>query len=112
MSIRDTDLHLSLMDTDPDGHELSLLFFIIALEALSCKFRADIPWQDFYADELVINTDSFDECVRRPMAWKDALERKGLKVNAGKTNITICWTGLEFKQRSGRFLCAVCHTLV
>lgn len=101
---------MSIRDTDPDGHVLSLLLFIVVLEALCCKFCADIPWQDFYADELVINTDSFDECVRKFLAWKDALERKGLKVNAGKTKIMICCTGLDLLQSSGRIQCAVCHT--
>ena len=38
------------------------------------------------------------------------MEKKGLRVNAGKTKIVICRTGLDLLQSSGEFLCAVCHT--
>ena len=33
-----------------------------------------------------------------------------LRVNAGKTKIMICGTGLDLLQSSGEFPCAVCHT--
>ena len=36
------------------GSVLSLLLFIIVLEALSCKFFSGVPWEDLYADDLVI----------------------------------------------------------
>ena len=42
--------------------------------------------------------------------WKEAMEKKGLRVNAGKTKIMICGTGLDLLQSSGEFPCAVCHT--
>ena len=35
------------------------------------------------------------------------MEVKGLRVNAGKTKIMICGTGLDLLQSSGKFLCAV-----
>ena len=38
------------------------------------------------ADALVIIADSMEECVRRLPTWKEGMERKGLRVNAGKTN--------------------------
>ena len=31
-------------------------------------------------------------------------------MNAGKTTIIICATGLDLKQRSGNFPCAICRT--
>ena len=37
-------------------------------------------------------------------------EKKGLRVNAGKTKIMICGTGLDLLQSSGEFPCAVCRT--
>ena len=55
------------------------------LEALSQEFRAGVPWEDLYADDLVIIADSMDECVERLLTWKEAMERKGLRVNASKT---------------------------
>ena len=55
----------------------SPLFFIIVLEALSREFRAGVPWEDLYADDLVIIADSLEECVRRLLIWKEAMERRG-----------------------------------
>ena len=47
------------------GEVHSPLLFIIMLEALSCEFRAGVPWQDLYADDLVIIVDCMEECVRK-----------------------------------------------
>ena len=49
-------------------------------------------------------------CVRRLLTWKEAMEEKGLTVNAGKTKIMICGMGLDLLQSSGEFPCAVCRT--
>ena len=40
------------------------------------------------------------------------MEKKGLRVNAGKTKVMICGTGLNLLQSSGEYPCAVCHTKV
>ena len=40
------------------------------------------------------------------------MEKKGLRVNAGKTKVMICGTGLDLLQSSGEYLCPVCHILV
>ena len=92
------------------GSVLSPLLFIIVLEALSREFRSGIPWEDLYADDLVIIAELLEECVRRLLTWKEAMEKKGLRVNAGKTKIMICGTGLDLLQSSGEFPCAVCRT--
>ena len=68
------------------------------------------PWEDLYADDLVIIAESLEECVRRLLTWKEAMEKKGLIINAGKTKIMICGTGLDLLQSSGEFPCAVCGT--
>ena len=62
-----------------------------------------------YADDLVIIADSLEECVRRLLIWKEAMEKKGLRVNAGKTKVMICGTGLDLLQSSGEYPCAVCR---
>ena len=92
------------------GSVLSPLLFIIVLEALSREFRAGVPWEDLYADNLVIIADSLEECVRRLLIWKEAMEKKGMRVNAGKTKVMICGTGLDLLQSSGEYPCAVCRT--
>ena len=92
------------------GSVLSPLLFIIVLEALSCEFRSGVPWEDLYADDLVIIAELLEECVRRLLTWKEAIEEKGLRVNAGNMKIVICGTGLNLLQSSGEFPCAVCRT--
>ena len=83
------------------GSVLSPLLFIIVLEALSCKFPSGVFLEDLYADDLVIIAESLEECVRRLLTSKEAMEEKGLRVNAGKMKIIICGTGLELLQSSG-----------
>ena len=80
------------------------------LKALSREFRASVPWEDLYADDLVIIAESLEECVRRLLICKEAMEKKGLSVNAGKTKVMICGTGLDLLQSSGQFPCTVCRT--
>ena len=59
------------------GSILSPLLFIIVLEALSREFRSGVPWEDLYADDLVIITEWLEECVRRLLTWKESMEKKG-----------------------------------
>ena len=49
---------------------------VIVLEALSHKFRSVIPLEDLCADDLVIITVLLEECVRRLLTWKEAMEAK------------------------------------
>ena len=85
------------------------LLFIIVLEALLGEFRSGVPWEDLYADDLVIIDESLEEYVRKFLTWKEAMEKKGLRVHAGKTKIMICGTGLDLLQSSGEFPCVVCR---
>ena len=89
------------------GSVLSPLLFIIVLEALSRELRSGVPWEDLYADDLVIIAESLEECVRRLLTSKEAMEKKGLRVNAGKTKIMICGRGLDLLQSSGEFTSVV-----
>ena len=87
------------------GSVLNPLLFIIVLE-----FQTGVPWEDLYADDLVIIADSLKECIRKLLIWKESMERKGVRVNAGKTKIMICCVGLDLLQGSGKFPCAICST--
>ena len=90
------------------GSVLSLLLFTIVLEALSREFRSGVPWEDLCADDLVIIAESLEECVRMLLTKKEAMENKGLRVNAAKTAIMFCGTGSC--ESSCEFPCAVCGT--
>ena len=89
------------------GSVLSPLLFIIVLEALSREFRSGVPWEDLYADDLVIIAESLEECVRRLLTWKEAMEKKGLsKCRKDKDHDLRYGTGLpaEFRRVSMRCL--------
>ena len=58
------------------GSLLSPLLFIIVLEALSDEFPASVPWEDLYADELVIIADSLEECVMERSHGEEGVEGK------------------------------------
>ena len=45
------------------GSVLSPLLFIIVLEALLCVLLSGDPWEDIYADHLVIITELLEEYV-------------------------------------------------
>ena len=44
-----------------------------------------VPLENLHADDPVIIADSMKKSVRRLLTWKEGIERKGLRVNAGKT---------------------------
>ena len=66
--------------------------------------------EDLHADGFVITADSLEECVRGLLIWKEAMEKKGLRVNAGKTKVMVCGIGLDLRQSSGEYPCAVYRT--
>ena len=43
------------------GSVLSLLLFIIVLEALSREFRSGFHWEDIFANDIGIIAESFEE---------------------------------------------------
>ena len=52
---------------------------------------------------LLSSLNRSKKCVSRLLTWKEAMEEKGLRVNAGKAKIMICGTGLDLLQSSGEF---------
>ena len=80
------------------GSVLSPLLFIIVLEALSCEFCSGVPWKDLFTNDLVIIAELLEECVRRLLTWKEAMEEKGRKDEDHDL------------LSSGEFPCAVCRT--
>ena len=81
---------------------LSSLLFITVLEALSQEFRTGCPWENLYADDLVIITESPEELQQTLILWETNMEDKGLQVNMGKTKVLKSGPGLDALQKSGR----------
>ena len=67
------------------GSVLSPLLFTVVLEALSRHVRKGLPWELFYADDLVLLAEYREILMEKIKIWKEGLESKGLKVNIGKT---------------------------
>ena len=53
-------------------------------EALSIEFREGLPVELLYADDLVL-AESEELLMEKLRKWKNGMEAKGLRVNAGKT---------------------------
>ena len=92
------------------GFVLSPLFFIIVLEALSREFRTGCPWELLYADDLMISAESMEELLVKVQTWKTEMEKKGLRVNMGKTKIMESGINLDVLKKSGKYPCGVCQS--
>ena len=92
------------------GSVLSPLLFIILLEALSREFRTGCPWELLYADDLMISAESMEELLVKVQTWKTEMEKKGLRVNMGKTKIMECGINLDVLKKSGKYPCGVCQS--
>ena len=92
------------------GSVLSPLVFIIVLEALSREFRTGCPWELLYADDLMISAESKEELLVKVKTWKTEMEKKGLRVNLGKTKIMESGINLDVLKKSGKYPCGNCLT--
>ena len=89
------------------GWVLSLLLFIIVLEALSREFHSGFPWEDLFARDLGIIAESFEEHVGRLLTWKEAMEEKGLSKCMKDKDHDLCYRPgppAEFRRVSMRSL--------
>ena len=91
------------------GSVLSPLLFTIVLEALSKEFRKGLPWELLYADDLALMAESRAELLVKIQRWKEGMERKGLRVNMGKTKVMKCQFSSVQAVDTGQWPCGVCH---
>ena len=75
------------------GSVLSLLLFILVLEALSQEFRTGCPWHLLFADDLVTIAESAEELCRKLTSWKVNLDNKGCEHEEDQTHIP--WSKYE-----------------
>src|SRR5271163_2987261 len=90
------------------GSVLSPLLFTSVLEALSMEFREGLPWELFYADDLALLAES-KELLVKIKRWKEGMERKGLRVNMGKTKVMRSQFSDVQAVDSGKWPCGVCR---
>ena len=58
------------------------------MEEATKECRIGDPWELLYADDLVLTAKTKVEGERTFKEWKQAMERRGLKVNMAKPKIT------------------------
>ena len=75
------------------GSVLSLLLFIIVLEAFSQEFRSGVPWEDLCADDLVIIAESLWGMCQRALD----LERS----NGKERTESKCWKDKDYDLQYG-----------
>ena len=64
---------------------LSPFIFAIIIYALIDGIRTDTPWQLMFADDVVLcatGTDSLEDDLE---IWREALEKRGMKISRNKT---------------------------
>ena len=91
------------------GSVLSPLLFVIVLEALSMELRTGCPWEILYADDLMVSAQSMDELLVKLRTWRSEMEKKGLRVNMGKTKLMVSGSNLDVLRKSGKYPCGVCQ---
>ena len=67
------------------GSTLSPFIFAIIKNRLTENIRKDAPWDMLFADEIVLSRLIHRELEEDLEIWRNALERRGLKVNRSET---------------------------
>ena len=84
------------------GSVLSPILFNIVMQAIADNFKAGLPWELLYADDLVLLAESRAELERRLMEWIGRLKEKGLRVNIGKTKVMNCKVDVGQVEKNSR----------
>ena len=58
----------------------------------------------------MISAESMEELLVKVQTWKTEMEKKGLRVNMGKTKIMESGINLDVLKKSGRYPCGVCQS--
>ena len=67
------------------GSALIPFLFAIIIDRLTESIRKDAPWNMLFADEIVLFRQNHRELEENLEIWRNALEKRGLKVSRSKT---------------------------
>ena len=90
------------------GAVLSPLLFIIVMQAVTKHVSTGLPWELLYADDLVVMAETEEELRVKLISWKGEMEKKGLRVNIGKTKVMCSELGKGRVNKSANYPCGVC----
>ena len=74
------------------GSALSPFLFAIIMDALTDDIRKETPWQMMFADDVVLCAREKESLRDDLEAWREALEKRGMKVSRAKTEY-MCLNG-------------------
>ena len=74
------------------GSALLPLIFAVVADVVTEHAREGPLIEILYADNLVLMSESLEDLRERFQRWRSALEGKGLKVNVGKSKMTVSGT--------------------
>ena len=66
------------------GSALSPFFFAIIMDKLTENIRKDAPWDMLFADDIVLFRQNHRDLKDDLEIWRNALERRGLKLSRSK----------------------------
>ena len=67
------------------GSTLSPFLFAIIMDKLTEDIKKDTPWDMLFADDIVLSRQNHRELEDDLEIWRNALEKRGLKVSWSKT---------------------------
>ena len=67
------------------GSSLSPCLFAMVMDRMTDEIREEAPWTMMFADDIAICGESKKQVEEKLESWRYALERRGMKVNRGKT---------------------------
>nr|XP_033493144.1 uncharacterized protein LOC117263658 [Epinephelus lanceolatus] len=67
------------------GSALCPFFFAMVMDRLTDEVRQECPWTMMFADDIVICSESREQVEENLERWRNALERRRMKVNHSKT---------------------------
>lgn len=94
------------------GSVLSPFLFAIVMDVVCGSAMEGLVFEILYADDLVLMAESMEELQAKFNKWKEAIEKKGMKVNVTKTKCLVSGEGSGKKEISKIDPCAVCGSRV
>ena len=67
------------------GSALSPFLFAIVMDKLTEEIRTESPWDMMFADDIVLCREDRRQLQEVLEVWRNALEKRGLKVSRSKT---------------------------
>jgi hypothetical protein len=67
------------------GSALSPLLFVAVMDEVTERVRREAPWNMMYADDVVLLNDTKEDAEKELESWREAWERRGLRVSRSKT---------------------------